>query len=63
MTNREVMAIYWHLYMTARRFGPNVECYFLDRFCEEADALIAEPEVMVVGPEIERDNFRRLKAS
>jgi hypothetical protein len=68
MTNREGMSVYWHLYMTAHAFGPNVERYFLDRFWQEVDALIVEPEAIpgfnpgTTGPEIERDNWRRLKA-
>jgi hypothetical protein len=63
MTNREIMAVYWQLYMTAHPFGPGVSHSFLDAFWQAADELIADPEIKVTGPEIERDNFRRLKAS
>jgi hypothetical protein len=63
MTNREIMTVYWQMYMRAQPFGPGVAHSFLDAYWQATEELIAQPEVMVAGPEIERDNFRRLKAS
>jgi hypothetical protein len=68
MTNRELLFVRWRLYLAAHKAGSVLQHEFLDSFWQEVDALIVEPEVIpgfnpgTTGPEIERDNWRRLKA-